>query len=78
MTSNSQLALTNSWELVAVLDLGLGFNVRIRIRMTSSTTTSIFTHNKQTNNNKHQTTNTCEVVTLQGPVVQMPVSLTLG
>ena len=31
MTSNSQLALTNSWELVAVLDLGLGFNVRIRI-----------------------------------------------
>ena len=46
MTSNSQLALTNSWELVAVLDLGLGFNVRIRIRMTSSTTTSIFTHNK--------------------------------
>jgi hypothetical protein len=36
MTSNSQLALTNSWEFVAVLDLGLGFNVRIRIRMTSS------------------------------------------
>jgi hypothetical protein len=31
MTSNSQLALTNSWEFVAVLDLGLGFNVRIRI-----------------------------------------------
>jgi hypothetical protein len=35
MTSNShvQLALTNSWEFVAVLDLGLGFNVRIRIRI---------------------------------------------
>jgi hypothetical protein len=46
MTSNSQLALTNSWEFVAVLDLGLGFKVRIRIRMTSSTTTSIFIHNK--------------------------------
>jgi hypothetical protein len=35
MTSNSQLALTNSWEFVAVLDLGLGF--KVRIRMTSST-----------------------------------------
>ena len=48
MSSNSQLALTNSWEFVAVLDLGLGFKVRIRIRikMTSSTTTSIFIHNK--------------------------------
>jgi hypothetical protein len=33
MTSNSQLALTNSWEFVAVLDLRLGFNVRIRIRI---------------------------------------------
>jgi hypothetical protein len=66
MTSNSQLALTNSWEFVAVLDLGLGFKVRIRM-MTSP--------------QQHQyssTTNTCEVVTLQGPVVQMPVSLTLG
>jgi hypothetical protein len=48
MSSNSQLALTNSWEFVAVLDLGLGFKVRIMIRMkmTSSTTTSIFIHNK--------------------------------
>jgi hypothetical protein len=68
MTSNSQLALTNSWEFVAVLDLGLGFKVSIRIRMMTSP-------------QQHQyssTTNTCEVVTLQGPVVQMPVSLTLG